>query len=112
MGKKKKGQMNARSSLPLDFLLIEKINSICLSNSKLGFLLVSVKSISSDTEFRFIPVDRIHEVQKEIFVYCCISSISNSVWLIVGTQKLFVEQINGTGRHKITESMKSGKSLN
>lgn len=53
--------MNASSSLPLDFLLFEDINSICLSHSKLGFLLVSVKSISNDMDFKLNLVKRIHE---------------------------------------------------
>lgn len=52
--------MNASSSLPLDFLLFEKINPICLSHSKLGFLLVSIKSFSNDIDFKLNPVDWIH----------------------------------------------------
>lgn len=78
-----KGQMNASG-----FLAIWENESYCLSHSKMGFLLVSVKSISNDTDlWTGFTKESLRGSERDFcFAYCCVSSIWNSVCHIVDTQ--------------------------
>lgn len=96
-----------QQQLIFGFLAIRE-NKSYLNHSKLGFLSVSVKSISSDKDFRVNPTGSTQnslEFRKRLLLQC--THHWEHCWPLAGIQSVSAEWIHWIGRPQTTKAMKS-----